>query len=84
MKPSSEEVKQYLRIDGGEDDVILALLIDGAVEYLRNAGIEEIDSKLYMLAVMLYVALNYEHRDGADKVERFSYALESIIGQLRV
>jgi hypothetical protein len=33
--------------------------------------------------VMLYVALHYENRDPAQKIERFSYALESIILQLK-
>lgn len=80
------ELKTYLRIDGSEDDKILALLIDAAKEYLKGAGVEEPKEKsdLYKLAVMLHVALNYENRDPAQKIDRFNFALESIILQLKV
>lgn len=85
--PTLEELKTYLRIDGGEDDQILALLTDAAKEYLHNAGAETPvvgePTKLYNLAVVLYVALHYENRDPAQKMERFSFALESIILQLK-
>lgn len=84
--PTLDELKTYLRIDGSEDDGILALLIDSAKEYLTNAGVPEPEepSSLYKLAVMLHVALNYENRDPAQKIERFNYALQSIILQLKV
>jgi len=83
--PSIAELKTYLRIDGSEDDEILALLMDAAKEYLRNAGVVEPEttSRLYDLAVMLYVALHYENRDPSMKMDRFSFALESIILQLK-
>lgn len=38
-----EKVKTYLRIDGGEDDEILSLLIDAAKSYLDDAGVIEKD-----------------------------------------
>lgn len=86
--PTIDELKTYLRIDGSEDDQILALLMDAAKEYLTNAGVPpppaESPSKLYDLAVMLHVSLNYENRDPAQKIERFNFALESIILQLKV
>lgn len=85
--PTLDELKTYLRIDGGEDDTILALLMDAAKEYLHNAGVvlpaDGSTSNLYNLAVMLYVALHYENRDPAQKMDRFSFALESIILQLK-
>jgi len=37
-----EQVKRYLRIDGGEDDDVLALLINDAKGYLADAGVLEI------------------------------------------
>lgn len=94
------ELKTYLRIDGGEDDQILALLVEAAKGYLTDAGIVKMDSlpddadpeekervqqyiARYNLAVMLYVALHYENRDPAQKMDRFSFALESIILQLK-
>lgn len=77
------DLKTYLRIDGSEDDVVLTLLIDAAKEYLSNAGVPESEGKLYKVAVMLYVALHYENRDPSMKIEKFNFALESIILQLK-
>ncbi|WP_124728809.1 head-tail connector protein [Staphylospora marina] len=81
--PSVDELKTYLRIDGSEDDAFLALLLSAAKEYLANAGVPESDSDLYKLAVMLYCALHYENRDPSVKIDRFNFALESIILQLK-
>ncbi|URN94562.1 MAG: head-tail connector protein [Candidatus Pristimantibacillus lignocellulolyticus] len=80
-----EEIKTYLRIDGSEDDTILALLIDAAKEYLLDAGVpEEAKEKAkYKLAVMLLVALNYENRNPAASVEKLSFSLESVILQMK-
>lgn len=78
-----EELKGYLRIDGSEDDIVLTLLVEAAKEYLVNAGVKEDTSSLYKLAVMLYVALHYENRDPSVKIEKFNFALESIILQLK-
>ena len=75
--------KEWLRIDGSGDDVILAHLISAANEYLANAGVEESDSPLYELAVMLHVAMYYENRDPAVKIDGFNAALTSIILQLK-
>lgn len=82
MDLTLDELKTYLRIDGSEDDDFLALLMDGAREFLANAGVPELDSKLYKLAVMLYVAMQYEHRDAGEAVQ-LSPALQSIILQLK-
>jgi uncharacterized phage protein (predicted DNA packaging) len=78
-----DELKNYLRIDEDEDDGLLALLIDGAKEYLMNAGVVESNQALYKLAVMLYVALHYENRDPSVKMERFNCALEGVVLQLK-
>ncbi|MED0702822.1 head-tail connector protein [Aeribacillus composti] len=83
MNISLEELKKYLRIDGSEDDDILTLLIDGAREYLKNAGVPESESKLYKLAVMLYVSLHYENRDPSVKIDKLNFAFESIVLQLK-
>lgn len=78
-------VKDYLRIDGSEDDSVLALLVDSAKDYLRDAGVPEDvdDTAKYKLAVMLLVALNYENRNPGAKIEKLSFGLESIILQLK-
>ncbi|MBH8605994.1 head-tail connector protein [Thermoactinomyces sp. CICC 10521] len=78
-----DELKNYLRIDGSEDDSFLTLLIDSAKEYLTNAGVPESDSNLYKLAVMLYIAMQYENRDPSARMDGFNFALQSIILQLK-
>lgn len=81
-----EELKNYLRVDGSEDDAILTLLVSAADEYFADAGIPETakTTSKYKLAVMLFVALNYENRDPAIEMNKFSFSLESLILQLKV
>ncbi|MBT2647195.1 head-tail connector protein [Peribacillus frigoritolerans] len=81
--PELSEVKEYLRIDGNEDDVLISLLMEAAKEYLSNAGVTVQGSALYNLAVMLYVTLQYENRDPGQKIEKANYAFQSIILQLK-
>lgn len=80
-----EELKGYLRIDGSEEDTTLALFVAAAEEYLLVAGVpdDQSGSARYKLAVMLYCAINYEHRDPAEKIEKFNFSLESLILQLK-
>lgn len=77
------DLKTYLRIDGSEDDVILALMVDAGKEYLTDAGVPEQESARYKLALMLYCAMHYENRDPTTKVDRFNVSFESIIQQLK-
>lgn len=86
MSADLTELKTYLRIDGSEDDSVLALLVSAAEEYLADAGVPEEakETAKYKLAVMLLVALNYENRNPAMKAEKLSFGLESIILQLKV
>lgn len=86
MAADLTELKTYLRIDGSEDDSILALLVSAAEEYLADAGVPEEakDTAKYKLAVMLLVALNYENRNPGMKIDKLSFGLESIILQLKV
>lgn len=85
MAVSLELVKEYLRIDGSEDDPVLALLIGAAEEYLTNAGVvkpeEGKKSDLYNLAVCLRV--HRERARDAKEVERVEKSLTSIILQLK-
>lgn len=78
-------VKEYLKLDGSEDDNILALLIGAATEYLKNAGVpppaEGEDNDLYDLAVMLRVGRELARDD--KEVERIEKSLTSIILQLK-
>jgi uncharacterized phage protein (predicted DNA packaging) len=81
-----EEVKQYLRIDGSEDDVILASFIAAAKSFVKNAtGVEVVETnELHKLAVKLLVANYYENRlpVGDEKSVPLPYSLESILFQI--
>lgn len=83
MELSLGELKGYLRIDGSEDDLDLALLIEAAKEYLTGAGVTEQDGARYKLAVMLYVSLHYENRDPSVKIDKLNFSFESLILQLK-
>lgn len=81
-----EHVKEYLRIDGEQDDSMLVLLLSSAKEYLSNAGVNEQQSDLYKLAITMLVTQWYEERkqnvDGrSSKV--MEMGLQTIILQLK-
>lgn len=78
-----DELKNYLRIDGSEDDEFLTSLIALAKDKLAADGVPESDRPLYKYAVMSYVALYYENRDPAQKIDALSYGLQSMILQLK-
>ncbi|MDQ0268878.1 putative phage protein (predicted DNA packaging) [Cytobacillus purgationiresistens] len=80
----TETVKEYLRIDGTEDDKLLGFLIDSAKEYLTGAGVKGTDSKRYELAVIMLVTHWYENREAVGKVlGKVQLGLQSIILQLK-
>ncbi|MFD0768867.1 head-tail connector protein [Bacillus sp. CGMCC 1.60114] len=74
-----EQVKGFLRIDGSEDDINLTLLIDSAKESLKGAGVQERDSALYRLSVLIYVALQYD----PDSYAKLENTLQTNILQMK-
>lgn len=78
-------VKRYMRIDGNDDDEIIAALQDAAILYLQNAGIEKPaeDSPLYNLAVWSLTLHYYDHRDSVGNEASFPIGLRPIINQLK-
>ena len=79
-----EEVKQYLRIDGIEEDIEIQSLIDAAEEYLSNSGaVKNQTNPLYKLAVKMLVSNWYENREPIGKAEKLAFSLESLISQLK-
>lgn len=80
-------LKEYLRIDGSEDDGILTLLVGAAKKDLTGSGVPEpiagFEDERYNLAVMLYVSLHYENRDPSIKIEKLNTAYQSIILKLK-
>lgn len=67
------ELKEYLRIDGDEEDSSLSLFVQSAISYLGNAGIkkpidpfEKVDEvdihSQYRLAILMLTTHWYENR----------------------
>ncbi|MBP3038067.1 head-tail connector protein [Bacillaceae bacterium Marseille-Q3522] len=84
--PDLTKVKKYLRVDGSEDDDILTLLMDAAVDDLKDSGIQEpvgTTDPRYDLAVMLFVALHFENRDPSMKIDKLNAAYMSLILKLK-
>lgn len=83
-----EEVKQYLRIDGSEEDFFLASLILAAHEYIKNAVDMPVDetNDLHKLAVYLLIAHWYENRQAVvvgTISKDLEFSLKSILSQMR-
>jgi len=79
-----DRLKQYLRIDGTEEDDFLGFLMETAKEFLKGAGVEESESNRYELAVMILVSHWYENREAIGKVtSQIEYSLQSLILQLK-
>jgi uncharacterized phage protein (predicted DNA packaging) len=78
------EVKEYLRIDGSEEDSFLVSLITAAKAYIKNATGKVIDedNDLHRLAVNLLVSHWYENREVIGKADKLAFSLESILLQI--
>lgn len=84
--PSLEEVKEYLRIDGAEEDQLLSSLISIAQEDLSDSGIKNQETERYGLAIKLLVANHYDERRAqvvGTITSNLNYSLERIILQLK-
>lgn len=84
--PTIVELKNYLRLDGAEDDSFLGSLIEVAEEDLTDSGITNKETKRYWLAIMLLVANHYEERrpEAVGTItSKLNYSLERIIMQLK-
>lgn len=79
-----DEVKEYLRIDGTDEDTEIQGLINAAEAYLTNAGVIKDETKeLYKLAVKMLVVNWYENRQPIGKADKLAFGLDSIITQLK-
>lgn len=87
MAVDLEAVKDYCRIDTDDDDVLLASLVDTAVDYLDGAGIPAAmaDNPKYIHAIKAQVLELYDHRGMAESVSLSAIpGLENIIVQLKL
>jgi uncharacterized phage protein (predicted DNA packaging) len=77
--------KDYMRVDGDQDDALIAGLMAAAKEYLDNAGIPEPEtaSPLYTMAVHSLTLHYYDHRDAVGGEAPLPTGLRPIINQLK-
>lgn len=81
---NSEEIKQFLRVDGSEEDVLIESLQLAAEEYMTNAGVTKDYSKeLYKLGIKLLVGHWYENRSIVGKEDKIAFSLDTIVTQLK-
>jgi len=79
-----EEVKEYLRIDGTEEDLLLTSLISAAKQYVKTGTgcIVDEENDLHKLAINLLVTHWYENREVVGKANALSFSLQSIFLQM--
>lgn len=85
MEELLERAKDYARIDGTADDPLLKSLILSAKEYMENAGVDEQDSELYKLGILMLVTHWWETREQVtgSMPQAITLGLQSIILQLK-
>lgn len=74
MNIALDEIKNYLRVDTSEDDVLISSLIMSAKTICMSVAriddeIEITDSDNFKVAVLYTVAYLYEHREEANHKE---------------
>lgn len=81
------EIKTYLRVDGVDEDVLLAGLKLSSEKYLENAGVrQDYTNELYKITICMLISHFYENRQFeqvGNHVARMSLSLDTIINQLR-
>lgn len=81
-----EMVKEYLRVDGNDDDYIIGHLIETAKSYVKSAtniAYDE-DNHLYKMALLLLVVRWYENRNLVGKNDDLDYTISSILLQIEL
>lgn len=92
MATTLELAKNYLRVDGTEEDELITHFLETAESYLRNAisnyeenySADERFAAQADLLKMVIVAENYNNRDGRnDSRKDFSFVIRSMVNQLQ-
>ncbi|PEL80022.1 head-tail connector protein [Bacillus wiedmannii] len=80
-----KEAKEYLRVDGDEEDTLISSFITAAEIYIKNATSKKVDlkSELAKLAVRILISHWYENREAVGKAEQLAFSLQSILVQLQ-
>lgn len=79
------EIKEFLRVDFDEDDILIGSLKLAAETYIKNAGskISSYENALYKLAVLLLIAHWYENREVIGTDSKLAYSLQCLLMQLQ-
>ena len=79
------DVKQYMKVDGTDDDRLIETLYGAARTYLKDGGVEkpEKESDLYTLALWGLTLHYYDHRDDVGTNVAIPIGLRNIINQLK-
>lgn len=79
-----DNIKDYMKIDSSDEDLVITALITSAETYLQNAGIKkDYQNELYNLAIKLLVIHWYENREIVGSANKLAFSLENIITQLQ-
>jgi uncharacterized phage protein (predicted DNA packaging) len=82
-----EETKQWLRIDGNDEDAIIERLIGAAEEYLHNSVDVKFDNTNHLAGLFCLVLCAdwYENRDliGQQPSDKVRFTCQSIMAQLQ-
>ena len=84
-----EDIKNYLRIDGDEEDGLLRTMIDAGKEFIRSAVGEYDDTDSTAQVLLAAVVQNmYDNRELMQSEQqakkRIEYTFQSMILQLRM
>ncbi len=81
-----EETKQYLRLDGNEEDALIETLISAAESYLKNATGHTFDETNSLAKLFCWVLVTdwYEYREHVGQAsEKVRPIVESMLAQLK-
>ena len=79
-----DNIKDYMKIDSSDEDLVITALITSAETYLQNAGIKkDYQNELYNLAIKLLVIHWYENREIVGSANKLAFSLDNIITQLQ-
>lgn len=80
-----EEAKNYLRVDGDEEDDLITSFVIAAEIYIKNATSKNVNlkSELAKLGARILISHWYENREAVGKAEQLAFSLQSILVQLQ-
>lgn len=79
------EIKDFLRVDYDEDDILITTLKLTAETYIKNSGskISSYENALYKLAILMLIGHWYENREAIGTDEKLAYSLQCLLMQLQ-